>query len=43
MLLTDGAATDADAVDRILAQAKEAGSPLPPIYPVMLGRGRAGG
>jgi len=38
MLLSDGAATDAETIDRIVAQAKESGTPLPPIYPVVLGR-----
>ncbi len=38
LLMTDGNATDADAVEGLLARATAAGNPLPPIYPVMMGR-----
>lgn len=43
IVLTDGTATDADAIDRVLVQAgasaqQDQPKKLPPIYPVMLGR-----
>jgi uncharacterized membrane protein len=38
LLFTDGGATDADAVDRVLARAKSGGLKVPPLYPVLVGQ-----
>ncbi len=40
ILLTDGSATDTDAVDRVIAESKAAGASagVPPIYPVLIGK-----
>lgn len=38
ILLTDGSATDAEAVERVVSRASAAGGKMPPIYPVLMGR-----
>src|SRR5688572_252564 len=41
LLFTDGSATDAEALERMVAQQSPAGTRLPPIYPVLVGSEKA--